>query len=323
MKDAKTPPLTLDEPILNLALTVSEQIGRWDGASRPKPRVKLRKENRIRSIQSSLAIEGNTLSLEQVTAILENKRVAGPRKDIIEVQNAVLAYELLPKLHPWKEKDFLKLHGVLMKGLIPDAGKIRSGQVGVMKGEKVSHVAPPAVRVPGLIRDLFQFGKRSKMNPLILSSVIHYEIEFIHPFMDGNGRMGRLWQNLVLARSYPVFEFVPVEDSIRQNQKGYYAALEASDRAGDSAPFVRFMLEQMRDALEEVLHPSNFESSGSEDRLALAKERFGDLEFSRAEYLGVVGQISAPTGSRDLAEGVRRGVLISHGDKRTARYRFR
>ena len=321
--DSKVPPLKLNESILNLVQSISELIGRWDGAQRPKPKVKLRKKNRIRSIQASLAIEGNSLSLEQVTAILENKRVLGPKKEVTEVINAIEAHGLLPSLQPWKEKDFLKLHSVLMKGLIPDSGKFRSSQVGVMKGAKVSHVAPPAIRVPNLIHELFSYGKISKMNPLVLSCIVHYEIEFIHPFMDGNGRMGRLWQSLILAKHYPVFEFVPVEDWIIKNQMGYYRALEESDKRGESGLFVEFMLERMLEALGETLHPAHFESVLPSDRLERARTFLGGGEFSRAEYLRAVGRISAATASRDLADGVRQGLLAIQGDKRTARYRFK
>ncbi len=314
--------MTLNDQILNLALSISELIGRWDGASRPKPKVKLRKENRIRSIQSSLAIEGNSLSLDQVTAILENKRIIGPKKDITEVKNAILAYEFISKLNPWREKDFLKLHAILMQGLIPDAGHFRTGQVGVMKGSKVSHIAPPAIRVPHLIHELFLYGKQSTMSALIVSCVVHYEIEFIHPFMDGNGRMGRLWQSLILSRAYPVFEFVPVEDWIIKHQKDYYRALELSDKAGDSAPFVEFMLKRMQEGLAETLHPNHFQARTSADRLQRANEHFQRTEFSRADYLKIAGQISTATASRDLAEGVSQKMLTLNGNKRNARYRF-
>jgi Fic family protein len=317
------PPFQLTQSILKLSIQAAELIGRWDGATRPKPKIKLRKENKIRSIQSSLAIEGNTLSLEQVTALLEKKRVIGPRKDILEVQNAILAYDLLPSFTPHSEKDFLKLHASLMKGLIPQSGLYRSGQVGVMKGAKVSHVAPPAKQVPLLMGNLFQWMKGNAFDPLIASCIAHYEIEFIHPFADGNGRIGRLWQALILLKAYPLFEFVPVEEMIRKNQKDYYLALETSDRKGDVAPFVEFMLKCLVKSLEKMLVPTNFEASTSEGRLESARGNFRTKAFSRADYLKFVGQISTATASRDLKQGIDSGTLIGTGEQRMTVYRFK
>ena len=317
------PPFQISAEILKLSLQIAELIGRWDGASRPKPKPKIRKENKILTIQSSLAIEGNTLSLEQVSAILDQKRVIGPKKDIIEVQNAMKAYENLDQLKPYAEKDFLRLHGVLMKGLVDRSGKYRLGQVGVLKGSKVSHVAPPSKQVPFLMQQLFEWIKASDHDALIVSCVAHYEIEFIHPFLDGNGRIGRLWQSLILQKKSPIFEFVPIESVIHQNQNKYYASLEKSDHSGDSTPFLSFMMHSILQALEEVVHSKNFESSSIEDRAEVAKNHFKAKAFSRSDYLNIIGNISTATASRDLQQLKDAGRVVAQGDKRTAKYRFR
>jgi Fic family protein len=322
-KSSYSPPCTLTESILKQSIKIAELLGQWDGAARPKPKIKLRKDNQIKSIQSSLAIEGNTLSLEQVTAILEKKRVLGPKKDIQEVQNAIMAYEFLPSLNPKSEKDFLKLHLILMKNLVPNAGKYRSGQVGVMKGSKVSHIAPPAVRIPNLLNDLFIWLNNSAANALLVSCITHYEIEFIHPFTDGNGRMGRLWQNLILMKTYPLFEYVAVEEIVRKNQKKYYQSLELSDKKGDAAPFVEFMLSCILKSLQNTLLSGNFESASSDSRLESARNHFKNERFSRSDYLKFIGQISTATASRDLKNGVNNKVLTASGEKRLALYYFR
>jgi len=185
------PPLTITSRLIDLISRISEALGRWEAAAgRMSPR--LRRENRIRSIHSSLAIENNTLSLDQVTAIIDGKQVRGQPREIKEVQNAFVTYELLDSLKPATVADFLKAHGTLMQGLVSGAGAFRRGGVGVYQGTKLVHMAPPANRVPYLVKDLFQWLKKTDLHPLLAAAVVHYEIEFIHPFADGNGRMGRL-----------------------------------------------------------------------------------------------------------------------------------
>ncbi|MDQ3047246.1 MAG: Fic family protein, partial [Bacteroidota bacterium] len=203
----------------------SEKSGGINAAHLQRPPTELRKKNRIKTIQSSLAIEGNTLSLEQVTAILEDKRVLAPAKDILEVKNAIAAYNRMNTFSPFSTVDICKAHGMLMKGLIQDAGKLRTGNVGIAAGSKVTHVAPKAAMVKGLLKDLLEYAKKDEEVMLIKSCVFHYEFEFIHPFMDGNGRMGRLWQTILLNRYSPIFEFLPVESIIKSKQKQYYQAL--------------------------------------------------------------------------------------------------
>ena len=177
-----------------------------------------------------MEIEGNTLSEEQITALLENKRVIAPQKDILEVQNAIKVYNQLSKFNPYRLRDLEKAHSILMKGLIDNAGKLRTSNVGIVKGSKVEHIAPNGSIVMGLMNNLFEYLKKDKELLLIKSCVFHYEFEFIHPFLDGNGRMGRLWQTLILMQQYPVFEYLPVESLIKQKQREYYKKLSESDK---------------------------------------------------------------------------------------------
>lgn len=212
----------------------------------------LRRENRIRTIHSSLAIEHNSLSLEQVTAILDGKRVLGNPNEIKEVQNAYEAYELMLRLDPSSVDDLLKAHKLMMNGLVPENGKFRSGGVGVFDGEVLIHIAPPEKFVSELIHSLFAWYQQSELHPLIKSAVFHYEFEFIHPFADGNGRMGRMWHSLLLGKWKELFFWLPVEELIQSRQKEYYDALGAADRQADSAGFVELMLEIIKDSLKEV-----------------------------------------------------------------------
>ena len=235
------PPYTITDKILSLVASISEKIGEINATHLYKPATELRKKNRIKTIQSSLEIEGNTLTEEQITALLENKRVIAPKKDILEVQNAIKVYEQLDTLNPYQLKDLEKAHSVLMNGLIDKAGKLRTTNVGIVKGSKVEHVAPSGAMVNGLMKELFNYLKKDKDLILIKSCVFHYEFEFIHPFIDGNGRMGRLWQTLILMHQYPVFEYLPVESLIKQKQNEYYSKLSESDKKGNSTPFIEFM----------------------------------------------------------------------------------
>src|SRR5690606_14445686 len=203
------PPYIITSEILKLVTSISERIGEINAAHLYKPTTELRKKNRIKTIQSSLEIEGNTLSEEQITALLENKRVIAPKKDIVEVQNAIKVYEQLNQFNPYQLKDLEKAHAVLMNGLIDNAGKLRTINVGIVKGSKVEHIAPSGSMVKSLMNDLFTYLKKDKDLILIKSCVFHYEFEFIHPFIDGNGRMGRLWQTLLLMQQYPVIEYLP------------------------------------------------------------------------------------------------------------------
>lgn len=242
------PPYKISSKIIHLISLISEALGRLTVLAQIQDELKLRKANRIRTIQGSLAIEGNTLSEEQITAILNGKPVIAPPKEIQEVRNAIKAYEQFQKWQPAYEQDLLKAHQVLMAGLIDEVGQYRQGGVGVMSGDQVVHLAPPASQVVRLMNDLLQWLEQSDEHPLITSSVFHYEFEFIHPFADGNGRMGRLWQTLILTKWNPIFANIPVESLIYQNQRAYYDALQASTDRTDSALFIEFILQMILDA---------------------------------------------------------------------------
>jgi Fic family protein len=241
MAKSYQPPYTVTPAIIRLISGISEQLGRLSVLEDEK-NLRLRRINRIRTIQGSLAIEGNTLSEEQITAILEGKRVIAPPKEVQEARNAIKAYEQFESWQPANEKQLLQAHQVLMAGLIDDAGRYRKGNVGVMNGEAVVHMAPPASRVKKLMGDLFSWLAASDQHPLITSSVFHYEFEFIHPFADGNGRMGRLWQTLILSQWKPLLAQLPVESMVHAHQSEYYQAINLSTQKTDSAPFVEFML---------------------------------------------------------------------------------
>lgn len=243
------PPYTITAKIIHLVAQISENVGRLTVLAEIQDSLKLRKANRIRTIQGSLAIEGNTLSTEQITAILNGKPVIAPPKEVQEVRNAIKAYEQFQQWQASDELDLLQAHQVLMTGLIDEIGQYRHGGVGVMSGEKVVHMAPPANQVYRLMSDLLAWLKDSQEHPLIQSSVFHYEFEFIHPFADGNGRMGRLWQTLILSQWQPIFANIPVESLIHQHQNAYYDALQASTVQSDSAPFIEFMLQMILDAI--------------------------------------------------------------------------
>ena len=317
------PPFTLTPALLSICTEISRVVGRVEGLPTSTPQVKLRRRNRIRTVQATLAIEGGELDEPQVTALFDGKRAIGGRTEIREVKNAIAAYDRVLALDPTRVKDLLAAHGVLMRDLIPDAGRFRKGGVGVVQGDRVAHVAPPASRVPLLVEELLRFvAKDRDVEPLMKAAICHYEIEFIHPFSDGNGRIGRLWQHRLLTEVHPVFEHVPVETVVHARQSAYYAALGESDRAGDATPFLIFSLTATRDALVELVAELRPEPATADTRLARARDHFANAEFSRAGYLSLFPAISAPTASRDLRAGVDDGSLTRRGDKATARYAF-
>ena len=243
------PPFTVSAKAINLIAKISSQLERYAIRMEQEDTLRLRRANRIKTIHSSLAIEGNTLSEGEVLAVLEGKKVVAPLKEIQEVKNAIKTYELYPKLNPFSIQDLLLAHGTMMSGLVDEAGMFRKGGVGVFDGDKPIHIAPPADRVRDLMSDLFGWLENADDHLLILSCVFHYEFEFIHPFADGNGRIGRLWQSLILGRLNPIFEHLPVENMVYSNQQAYYHAINRSSGLGDSGPFIDFMLEEILNAL--------------------------------------------------------------------------
>ncbi len=246
------PPFTLTPAIANRCARIAERIGRLSVLEEQARSVRLRRLNRIRSIHGSLAIEGNTLSEEQITALLDGKRVLAPPREVQEAHNAIATYERLPHWLPHREADLLDAHRCLMTGLLPDAGRYRRGGVGVMAGKQVLHMAPPASRVPILMRQLLQWTAQTDAHPLVASSVFHYEFEFIHPFADGNGRMGRLWQTLLLSKWQSLFAYLPVESMVHRHQSDYYDAIHQSTADADAAAFVDFMLGMILEAVDAV-----------------------------------------------------------------------
>ncbi len=316
------PPYKITVKILKLVALISEKIGEVNSAHLHKPPTELRKKNRIKTIHSSLEIEGNTLTIEQVTSIIEKKRVIGPRKEILEVKNAIAVYDYLDKLNPFKFESFCEAHGKLMNGLVESAGKIRNQSVGIVKGTEIAHIAPRGEMIKPLLSDLFDYLKNDDDLILIKSCVFHYEVEFIHPFIDGNGRMGRLWQTLILKESYPVFEFLPIETLIKKRQEEYYESLGKSDNAGESTAFIEFMLEIILESLEELLNIQNVNLTNI-DRINLFKSVVKDDYFTRKEYLKNFREISSATASRDLSYAVENGVIDKFGDKNKTRYRYK
>jgi Fic family protein len=272
--------------MLTLVAEIAASLGRLDAIASPGKVPMLRRENRIKSIHSSLAIENNTLTLDQVTAVIEGKRVLGPAREVQEVKNAFEAYEAMSSWNPSASKDLLSAHRILMRGLMDDAGRFRSRAVGIAQGRRIVHLAPPADRVPGLMKDLLGWLKRSDAHPLVAGCVFHYELEFIHPFADGNGRIGRLWQTLILSRWNPLFAFLPVETVIRERQADYYKVLAACDKAGSSTAFIEFLLAAILTALGELATPEVAPEVTPEVGRMLRVLR---NEMTRREIMGILG----------------------------------
>jgi Fic family protein len=316
------PPYKISGKILKLVASISEKIGEINSAHLHKPPTELRKKNRIKTIHSSLEIEGNTLTIEQITAIVENKNVIGPKKDILEVKNAITVYNSLDNLNPYNFDSFCDAHRILMNGLIESAGKLRNKSVGIVKGSEVAHIAPPAEKIQFLMNDLFDYLKTDDEIILIKSCVFHYEMEFIHPFLDGNGRMGRLWQTVILKEAYPIFEFLPIESLIKVRQEQYYESLSKSDNTGESTIFIEFMLEILLNSLEELLQIQNVNLANI-DRITIFKSIIKEDYFTRKEFLKNFREISSATASRDLKYGVENGFIEKIGDKNTAKYKFK
>ncbi len=319
----KNSPYTITNQSLNLALKISTLLGKLEGIKSDIPQPALRKQNRIKTIQGSLAIEGNTLSTKQITALLDNKKVLGPKKDIIEVINAIETYARISDFQFTNFRSLLKAHYQLMKGSITDAGQYRKGNVGIFKGSKVSHVAPKHTRVPELMGKLFDYLKKEKdTHTLIKSCIFHYELLFIHPFSDGNGRIARLWQSVILMKFHPIFEYLPVESLIKEKQQQYYDVLEKCDQQGDSTSFIEFSLDLILSALTQLSNEMIVETQSPITRLMHAKKHLGSKPFTRKDYRNIHKTIATATASRDLKHGVDNHILIKSGEKALAVYEF-
>lgn len=317
------PPFSYNSKIVDRLAEITFLLGKVQTRGLEVPGPLLRKSNTIKTIHSTLAIEGNTLSEEQVTAILEGKKVKGRPKEILEVQNAILLYEKIVSFNYTAVSDFSKAHAVLMRGLIKRYGKFRNQNVGVLRGKRVVHTAPQPKLVPELIKKHFNWLKKEKeVHPLIKSCISHYEIEFIHPFADGNGRMGRFWQTLILSSISPVFRLLPIESIIRERQDVYYQSLESSDEQGESTKFIEFSLETLKSGLEEFIEKAPSNNNTQTQRLELAKEKFKGKLFSRKEYREAMPEISTATASRDLLSWCEQEILKKEGERNQTKYYF-
>ena len=326
------PPFDITSEMLHLISEISEQVGIINmrlGENAPSPQ--LRKKNQIKTIHSSLGIEHNSLSLKQVTDIIDGKRVLGAPDEIQEVKNAIEAYRLMPELDAFKEKDLLKAHGLMMKDLVQNAGHYRQEGVGVFNGEQLLHMAPPAERVPQLMGDLFKWVSKTDVHPLIHSCVFHYEFEFIHPFVDGNGRMGRFWQTMLLSRWKGIFAWLPVETIVKDNQQEYYNVIAQSDAAGNSTVFVEFMLKCLLDAMENY-EDTEEETEELHDKLhdklhdmfpELSEKTFGVLEVLKAhpglkaEDIGMQVSLSERQVKTYLNALKQAGLIVRVGSNKT------
>ena len=317
------PPLTLTPALLSQVASIAEALGRWSARQDALPSPRLRRENRIHTIQASLAIEQNSLSLEQVTALFDGQRVIGPARDIQEVRNAITAYDALPRWDPSNPQHLLEAHGLLMAGLIDAPGRFRSGGVGIYRGDQLVHMAPPAARVPDLVNDLLAWLAASAWHPLLVSCVAHYELEFIHPFTDGNGRLGRLWQTLILSRWNPLLAWLPIEEVIRSRQQGYYESLGQADQLGDLEPFVAYQLEAIHDALRSEMSSEMSSEIGATPGTAIDAVILRDLASEptlSARRLAERLQLSPRAVEKHLAALQRAGRLRRQGSPRAGHW---
>ena len=312
MKNQK-PPFDITNPMIDYVAEIAQLVGKLSAASL-SANPTLRRSNRIRTIHGSLAIEQNTLSLEQVTAVLSGKRVLAPPKDIAEVKNAYEIYERLDELDPYSVDDLLTAHGIMTRGLVEESGVFRTRPVGVVDGEgRVLHFGTLAQYVPNLVMELLDWAKTSEVHMLIRSCVFHYELELIHPFADGNGRVGRLWHTLLLSKWDPAFAWLPVESIIHDRQQEYYDAINASNDAGESTLFIEFMLSAIKASLIETINASDEMNGGKMDKAALRWDKIQEYlkthdYIMNAEVRELCG-VSAATANRILFGFVTQGKL--------------
>lgn len=300
-----TPPFTITSKIITLVADISAQIERYSIRSEMEDTLHLRKTNRIKTIHSSLAIEGNKLTESQVSDVIDGKHVVAPPRDIQEVKNAIATYDMISSLNPFDYKDLLKAHGAMMNALVDNAGKFRSGGVGVFEGGQCIHLAPPADRVQFLISDLFKWLQDADDHLLIKSCVFHYEFEFIHPFDDGNGRMGRLWQSLILGKLHPLFLQLPVENIVYTHQQDYYSVINKSTEEAQCGSFIEFMLEKILETLK-----SHQGGKLSQTNIALTERQQKILELLN-ENVALNVATNVALNSNNLAEklGVSRKTI--------------
>ena len=297
------PPFKVSSEAINLVAEISAQVERYAIRLEQEDGLRLRKANRIKTIHSSLAIEGNTLSEDEVRDIIDGKDVVAPIRQIQEVKNAIKTYELYPELDAFNEKDLLKAHGVMMQALVDDAGRYRRGGVGVFGNQGLIHLAPPADRVPMLMRDLFGWLKKSKDHLLIRSCVFHYEFEFIHPFIDGNGRMGRMWQTLLLMQWNPIFAWIPVESIVKEHQQEYYDVIAQSDSEANSTSFIAFMLRCLKQALKEMKESNQKGNPKSNQKILMAMRENPNITIKELQEITGLSESGVKKNIRQMREG--------------------
>jgi Fic family protein len=324
------PPFEITSKTINLVSEISELIGKIQGAGEYQRNLHLRKINRIRSIQSSLAIENNSLSLEQVTNIINGKKVLGNPREIKEVQNAYSAYEKVLFFNPFNVNDFLKAHQLMTHDLVSETGTFRNGNVGIFSGTKIVHLGANPQFVPSLIKDLFQWAKTTDIHPLVKSSVVHFEIEFIHPFADGNGRMGRLWQTLILSKWNEIFAWTPTETLVYEHQQEYYRVLGNANQTANSTEFIEFMLENILITLNELplrksteIIPEKITEKLSKTEREFLETIIGYLEnntYIDNYHAQLLTHKSAESVKKHLATLVRLNILQSQGTTKGRKY---
>lgn len=313
---AYEPPFKRTGRIESLCIEIAELVGRVSPQADLAKSPTLHRQLRIQTIHSSLLIEGNQLDESAVTAVLDGKRVLGSANDIREVENAQRAYNLLPTLNPYSIEDLLTAHRAMMESLAPDAGRFRSGNVGVFDGDRLIHAGTPAAYVPEVTAELFEWLEKTDVHPLVASCAFHFEFEFIHPFSDGNGRTGRLWHTLLLSQWRPLLQWLPVESTIRKRQADYYAALAESDAAGSCERFMEFMLEAIRDSLAPFAGVQN----ARETTLANALSFLGESPTASVPQLAEHLACSQRSAERIVAELKKTGRLAREGTPRAGRW---
>lgn len=322
-----TPPFTITPKILDLVSLISESVGKLEVLAPTAISPQLRKANKIKTITGTLAIEGNTLGIDKVTALLEGKRVMGSMREIAEVNGAIAVYDHLDNFDYRKLDDLLLGHKMLMGEILTQAGSFRTSNVGVGGAEGVVHVAPPYSNVPDLMGDLFSWLETSDIHPLIKSSVFHYEFEFIHPFVDGNGRIGRLWQSLILYQWKSIFSAVPIESVIKESQQGYYDALENAGSKGESTSFIAFMLEAILQVCENELAngknvPINVPKNVPIKRLDKILSLIAEDSSITIDQLAQICEVSDKTIKRDIAKLKEQGLLKRHGSLKSGYWKL-
>lgn len=327
MKKELSPPFKITNEILNFIYEIGELVGKISAEKEFEKNLTLRRENRIKTIYSSLAIEQNTLTLEQVTDVINGKRVLAPPKDIKEVQNAYEIYERIDELDENSVKDLLLAHKIMTSELIKESGRFRSKNAGVYQGDKLIHMGTLPEYIPELINNLFLWLKNSKEHPLIKAAVFHYEFEFIHPFQDGNGRIGRLWHSLILSKWKKIFAWLPVESLVQKYQKEYYISINNSNRDGESTEFILFMLRIINETLIELVENKKTTDKTTDKMTDKNRERIKlvikylsqNNSINNKETQNLLN-ISEATAKRFLNKLVKENILEAVGEYKARKY---